>query len=311
MISRLTTALFATSLMFTTACAEEPKTEAQPIEKAKTVVTDTANDKPLFAGNDADWRDIDPENTIYIGTKHGTFVVELAHEFAPLHVAQIKTLARQKFYDDITFHRVIDGFMNQTGDPRGDGTGDSALPDIKAEFTFRRSPDMPVTLVGREMFATGETDTGFYKSFPVATKPASQAILTKDGKVDAWGLHCPGTTSMARGGHDVNSANSQFFLMRAEYGSLNQQYSIWGMTVWGNEGLDKIKVGTKGETQGFIPDRMDTVRVAADVPEAERIPVQVMRTDSKSFENYLKTLKKPNGTYPKVCDIKVPSRLKP
>jgi len=99
--------------------------------------------------------------------------------------------------------------------------------------------------------------------------------------------------------------------MRAEYTSLNQEYTIWGMTVWGNDGLTKIKVGTKGETEGFVPDRMNTVRVAADLPESERIPVQVMKTTSRSFDNYLKTLKRDNGTYPKACEIKVPSRLKP
>ena len=317
MITRLTATLFATSLLFSSACAQETPVEnkasavAAEATAAATEVAAAATNTAFANTNAADWRDVDPENTLQITTDYGTFVIEMAPEFAPLHVEQIKTLARQKFYDDITFHRVIDGFMNQTGDPRGDGTGDSSLPDLKAEFTFRRPPDMPVALVGQEMSRVGEVGTGFYKSFPVATKPASQAILTKDGKVDAWGLHCPGTTSMARGGHDVNSANSQFFLMRAEYTSLNQEYTIWGMTVWGNEGLTKIKVGTKGETEGFVPDRMNTVRVAADLPEAERIPVQVMKTTSRSFDNYLKTLKRENGTYPKACEIKVPTRLKP
>ena len=318
MITRLTTTLFATSLLFSTACAQETKPVSQEIETVQAAVStaaealETIATVPAIPGvSEADWRDLDPENTLQITTDYGTFVIELAPEFAPLHVEQIKTLARQKFYDDITFHRVIDGFMNQTGDPRGDGTGDSALPDIQAEFTFRRAPEMKIALVGQAMSKNGEVGTGFFKAFPVATKPASQAILTKDGKVDAWGLHCPGTTSMARGGHDVNSANSQFFLMRSEYTSLDTQYTIWGMTVWGNEGLTKIKVGTKGETKGFVPDRMKTVRVAADLPEADRIPVQVLRTDSRGFDNYLKTLKLANGTYPKVCDIKVPSRLKP
>ena len=317
MITRLTASLFATSLMFSTACAQESETENQTSMSETNVATSAAdvveaqNSTKLTGVDDADWRDVDPENTLQITTDYGTFVVEMAPEFAPLHVAQIKTLARQKFYDDITFHRVMDGFMNQTGDPRGDGTGGSSLPDIKAEFTFRRAPDMPVVLVGQEMSRSGEVGTGFYKSFPVATKPASQAILTKDGKVDAWPLHCPGTTSMARGGHDVNSANSQFFLMRSEYPSLNQEYSVWGMTVWGNEDLTKIKVGTKGETEGFVPDHMNTVRVAADLPEAERVPVQVLKTSSRSFDNYLKTLQRENGTYPKACDISVPSRLKP
>ncbi len=264
-----------------------------------------------LAENDKDWRQTDPENTLYIKTKYGTFVVELAPEMAPKHVAQIKKLARQKFYDDITFHRVIDGFMNQTGDPRGDGTGDSNEPDIQAEFTFRRGADMPVTLVGRQMTKDGAMDVGFYKVFPVATKPISQAMLTTDGKVEAWGLHCFATTSMARGGHDVNSANSQFFLMRAEYPSLDKSYSIWGRVVHGTEYLDDIKVGTAGEDPAFVPDVMQSVRVEADLPANERIPLQIMRTNSPAFKANLESQKTEDGQYPKVCDIKIPTRLAP
>lgn len=303
----LTTALFGGALLMSSACAKE---ESAP--SASVIAASSTRAVQAFSNTiSADWRKLDLENTLYITTKYGVFVVEMAPEFAPKHVEQIKTLVRQKFYDDITFHRVIDDFMNQTGDPRGDGTGDSSLPDIQAEFTFRRPQTMNVTLVGKEMAKLGEVDTGFYKSFPVATKPIGQAMLTKDGKVDAWGLHCPGTTSMARGGDNVNSGNSQFFLMRSEYTSLNQLYSIWGMTVWGRENLTKIKVGTAGETPNFVPDQMLKVRVAADVPEAERIAVQVMKTDSAAFKNYVASLKSATGKSPKACAITVPSRLKP
>ena len=97
---------------------------------------------------DAAWRTVDPENLMIIDTTQGRIGVELYPEIAPLHVAQMKTLTRDGFYDGVPFHRVIDGFMNQTGDgSNGDGTGDSELPDIPAEFTFRRGEDMPVTLV--------------------------------------------------------------------------------------------------------------------------------------------------------------------
>ena len=235
-------------------------------------------------------------------------VLELYPEIAPLHVAQIKTLARQTFYDGITFHRVIEGFMNQTGDPKGDGTGDSSLPDIQGEFTFRRAPSMPVTLVGARAAQGGqEIGVGFYKALPVATQPSSQAILTKDGKVEAFGLHCKGVTSMARTS-DPNSANSQFFLMRDISEHLDAQYSIWGNTVLGHEHLTKIKVGSKGEDPNFIPDVMKKVQIAADVPAAERVKVQVLKADSPAFKNYLKTQKKADGTYPDICDIRVPTR---
>lgn len=77
----------------------------------------------------------DPENTLYLELKDGRVVIELRPDLAPNHVARIKQLAREKFYDGIVFHRVIDGFMAQTGDPTGTGMGGSKLPDLKAEFS--------------------------------------------------------------------------------------------------------------------------------------------------------------------------------
>ncbi len=78
---------------------------------------------------------LDPENTIYLDLKDGRVVIELLPKVAPLHVARIKELTRAGFYNGIVFHRVIEGFMAQTGDPTGTGTGGSDLPDLKAEFS--------------------------------------------------------------------------------------------------------------------------------------------------------------------------------
>jgi len=77
----------------------------------------------------------DPENTIIMETTKGNVVIELLPDVAPNHVARIKELAREKFYDGVVFHRVIDGFMAQTGDPTGTGMGGSDKPDLKAEFS--------------------------------------------------------------------------------------------------------------------------------------------------------------------------------
>ncbi|MGI9503722.1 MAG: peptidylprolyl isomerase [Geminicoccaceae bacterium] len=77
----------------------------------------------------------DLENQLYLDTEHGRVVIELRPDLAPKHVEQIKTLTREGFYDGIIFHRVIDGFMAQTGDPTGTGTGGSEKPDIAAEFS--------------------------------------------------------------------------------------------------------------------------------------------------------------------------------
>jgi peptidylprolyl isomerase len=76
----------------------------------------------------------DPVNTVVLTTAHGKVVIRLRPDWAPKHVAQIETLVKRKFYDGIVFHRVIPGFMAQTGDPTGTGSGKSDLPNIPAEF---------------------------------------------------------------------------------------------------------------------------------------------------------------------------------
>lgn len=303
MISRSLCAAALTTAMFSTACAAEDK---EAVSAASATLT-TASEAGFFAPDDA-WRTVDPENMIVIDTKYGEIAVELYPEIAPKHVEQVKALARSGFYNNVPFHRVIDGFMNQTGDgSNGDGTGDSDLPDIEAEFTFRRGADMPFTLVTAQQVGQGEIGVGFYKALPIASQPTAQAMFTKDNKVEAFGLHCKGVTSMARTS-DPNSANSQFFLMRAKADHLDTQYSIWGNTVMGYDLLEKPQIGTIGEVPGWMPDRMNEVDVAADMPEDERPTVQVLKTDSPAFQNWLKTQRNEDGTYPDICDLSVPSR---
>jgi peptidylprolyl isomerase len=78
----------------------------------------------------------DPQNTLLIDTKYGRIVIKLRNDIAPKHVERIKLLAREKYYDNVPFHRVISGFMAQTGDgQRGDGTGGSKYPNLPAEFS--------------------------------------------------------------------------------------------------------------------------------------------------------------------------------
>ena len=253
------------------------------------------------------WRTVDPENLMLIDTAYGVIGVELYPEIAPIHVERVKTLARDGFYDGVVFHRVIDGFMNQTGDgANGDGTGDSELPDLPSEFDFRRGEDMDVTLVAARSGADPSSGkaiaTGFYKTLPVATQPISQAILTYDNKVAAFGLHCPGVTSMARTS-DPNSANSQFFLMRGKADHLDAQYSIWGNTVLGHQYLTSFREGVVGQNDGFVPDQMNSVRIAADLPEEDRLTVQVMDTTSDAFSAWIES-----QSYTDICDVEIPSR---
>ena len=296
MIKHVATALALSLTMFGTACS------AQESSTSSADAASQGDNIPAEA-----WRKVDPENLIIIDTAYGKIGVELYPEISPAHVEQVKTLARSGFYDNVPFHRVIEGFMNQTGDgSNGDGSGDSDLPDLNGNFTFRRGEDMPVTLVGARSEGGRTINVGFYKALPIATQPMAQAMLTADGKVNAFGLHCKGVTSMART-NDPDTANSQFFLMRDRASHLDESYTIWGNTVMGQEHLRRFKVGTIGEA-GFVPDQMNTMRVASDLPDEDRPSVYVMKADHPAFQNYLETVKKSDGSYPDICDISVPTK---
>ena len=143
-----------------------------------------------------------------LNLKHGDVKIELFPDVAPKHVERIKKLANDGKYDNVVFHRVIDGFMAQTGDVkfgnsssndydlRRAGTGNSSLPDLPSEFS-----DIP---------------------------------------------HLRGTLSMARS-QDPNSANSQFFICFKDASSLDREYTVFGKVIEGMENVDKIKKGDQNQ----------------------------------------------------------------
>lgn len=167
----------------------------------------------------------DPENTMIVTLKDGDVTVALRPDLAPKHVEQIKALVREGAYDNVAFHRVIDGFMAQTGDVQfGNlakdydadraGMGGSSKPDLPAEFS-------------NENFVRG-------------------------------------VVGMARA-QDPNSANSQFFIMFAPAPSLDGDYTIVGKVESGMEFIDGIKKGDADNNGLVTdPDRMVKVRIAAD-----------------------------------------------
>jgi peptidylprolyl isomerase len=246
------------------------------------------------------WRRLDPEDTLYIDTVNGRIVIELYPEIAPRHVERIKALARANFYDGLTFHRVISGFMAQTGDPFGTGEGASNLPDLQEEFTFRRGLDMPFI----QAAAHSDGPMGFYKTLPIQTQPDAQIPFARGNRVMSNVLHCPGVVSMARSAAP-NSANSQFFLMLGARASLNKTYSAFGRVVWGQEAVDAIAVGEPPAT----PDRMLAVRVAADIPEGDRAPIFVLRSDGPRFRDLIDDTRRERRADFSVCDVAIPARV--
>ena len=253
-----------------------------------------------------EWRAVPAENLLVIDTTKGRILVEMTPEVAPLHVERIKLLARRGFYDDIAWHRVIDWFMAQTGDPLGNGEGQSPYPDLVAEFTFRRDPTMPFAPVAEPTGAR----LGFLRSLPVQTQPDAAFAQTGDGKVHGWGLYCPGVAGMARDvGNDT--ANSQFFIMRQAYPALDKRYTVWGMTV---DGLDVVRAlqvgdGENGMMAQATPDRMTRVRVAADIPEAERPAVQVLAPHAPRFRALVDEARAARGADFSICDVTLPVQV--
>lgn len=107
-----------------------------------------------------------PENVLVLETTKGRVVIRLRPDLAPNHVARIKELARENFYDGVVFHRVIDGFMAQTGDPTGTGAGGSDKPDLKAEFTSE--PHKRGTVSAARTAAPNSANSQFFICFDEA-----------------------------------------------------------------------------------------------------------------------------------------------
>ncbi|KPF80029.1 peptidylprolyl isomerase [Brevundimonas sp. AAP58] len=249
----------------------------------------------------SDWRTVTPENLLVIDTSKGRILVELEPRAAPRHAERIRTLADQGFYDGHKFHRVLTGFMAQTGDPLGTGAGGSELPDVAAEFTFRRGRDAGFAPVEGGI-ANGLS--GLVGTLPVQTQPDAQMMVTSDFRVDANGLFCTGVLGMARSG-DPNSANSQFFLMMAPNGILNGQYTAFGRILQGLDVVQSLKAGPEAEDGRVAedPDIMTRVRTAAALPEGERLTARVLDARSAAFQARAAEIRAARGSQFSICDL--------
>ena len=252
----------------------------------------------------SEWRAVPAENLLVIDTSKGRVLVELAPEVAPGHVERIRLLAGKGFFDGLLWHRVIDQFMAQTGDPLGTGEGQSFHPDLKAEFTFRRDGQTPFTAVAAPAGAV----LGFLHSLPVQTQPDAYMATTADHKVHAWGLYCPGVAGMARD-EAPDSANSQFFLMRQPYPSLDKRYTIWGRVISGLDVVRALKFSPNPDGIVTDPDRMTRVRVASDLPVGERPTARVLDTASPQFRALAEAARQAKGADFSVCDIDLPVQV--
>ena len=254
----------------------------------------------LMGAAPADWRPLNPENTLVIGTTKGQVVVELRPEFAPQGVARIKLLAREGVYDGLQFHRVIDGFVAQTGNPDNRDGGTSRHPDLPPEFTFRIPPEAATVVVERS-----DAQEGFVGATPFQAVSRAEQSRGTDGRLRGWGAYCPGVVGMGRQA-DPGTANSEIFFMRAPARRLDHEYTVVGRVV---AGLDAVRAVAVGEPPA-MPDLMLKVRVMADLPPGERPKLEVMDERGPALQARVEAVKRAKGAAFSVCDVEVVSRLR-
>lgn len=296
MVNRLTllAAVAGVALAQTAEARPRPTAVSSPAAPAK-----PRTDAPP---SDRDYRTPDPQNVLVIDTNKGRIFVELSPVVAPAAVERIKTLTRQHFYDGLSFFRVIDGFMDQTGDPQNTGAGSSSLPNLPAEFSFRRGSDLPVVVGSREEGA----EAGFLGTLPIISQTIDLAAMTADHRVRAYGAFCSGVAGMARA-QSPESANSQYFLMRGDNRALDGQYTPFGRVIAGQDVVDAIKVGEPVEPP---QDRVTSVAILADMPAASRPTVRVVDAASPWFHARIASsmAEKVVGWTP--CDVSFPSQVR-
>lgn len=247
-----------------------------------------------------DWRALDLQNTLVIETTKGRMVVEMTPLLAPLAVERVKRLAHEGVYDGLKFHRVIEGFVDQTGNPNNRDGGTSRYPDLPAEFSARLPSDAPVALYVRRSDAV----EGFLGATPIAGASAAEQALGNDHRLRVSGVYCQGVAGMGRQA-GVDTANSEIFFMRAPARRLDHDYAVWGRVVQGSDVIRALSVGEPPAD----PDRMLKVRLAADLPTGEQPQLEIIDIQGTAFREDLARIQKQKGAGFTVCDV--PIRIRP
>lgn len=225
------------------------------------------------------WREVQPENLVFMELPGGTVTIELTPAFAPKTVEQFRELVKERFYDGLGFYRVIDGFVAQGGD--GSDLGElSDKPTIDAEFEIKWDEALSWMPVQQpDLFAP---ITGFVDGFAAGRDPES-------GK--AWLTHCPGAVAMARN-NDKDSSRSDFYIVIGQAPRyLDRNMNVFGRVIDGMEIVQQIQRGPR-DNNGIFRDetlitRMRNMRLASDIPERTRQKAYVADTNSPGFADLL------------------------
>ncbi|MGV8932055.1 MAG: peptidylprolyl isomerase [Luteimonas sp.] len=291
-------------------------TTAIPASRA----ADDATPKPkttqelLDASQPSDWRTLDPANTVYLELTGGRVVIELAPGFAPEHVGNIRTLAREGYWNGMSINRSQDNFVVQWGDPAEDGQPRKSLGNARehlpAEFERKTAGVAFHALPDKDGWAP---QVGFADDFPAARDP-------KNGI--AWLAHCYGAVGAGRDAAADSSNGSELYVVDGQSPrQLDRNITLVGRVVQGMELLSVLPRGTG--PMGFYekPEQrapITAITLASDVPETRRTSLQVLRTDTPLFDAVVESRRNRRDDWYKhpaghidLCNITIPTRAPP
>jgi peptidylprolyl isomerase len=264
----------------------------------------------LAASKPADWRPVNPEHTLYVDLPAGRVVIELAPRFAPLHVANIETLAHSHYYDHLSIVRVQDDYVVQWGDPENRHPIPEGLRKVAPEFDTAIWPNMPFTkLKDGDVYAP---EVGFTEGFPAARSP--KLGLT-------WLAHCYGMVGVGRDLDVESGSGAELYVVIGHAPRhLDRNVALVGRVLTGMELLSALprgsaELGFYSKSEKPVP--IGSIRLATDVSPAERPALEVMRTDSAAFAALTEARRNRPEEFFKVpagridlCNVPIPVRVR-
>ncbi len=265
----------------------------------------------LAATTPADWRPLDPDNTLYLQLPQGRVVIELAPAFAPQHAENLRILARGNYFDGLAIVRSQDNFVVQWGDPDGKRSLGTARDKLPPEFTVKMTPALPFEwLPDRDGYAP---EVGFSQGFPVGRDPATG---------EAWLAHCYGMVGAGRGNEADSGSGAELYVVTGHAPrQLDRNIALVGRVVHGMELLatqprGSGPMGFYEKTEQYV--QITSVRDAADVPAAERENLEILRTDTERFRQLVEARRNrrddwylvPAG-YIDLCNVPIVARPRP
>jgi peptidylprolyl isomerase len=263
----------------------------------------------------SDWREPNPENTIYLELTNGRVVIELAPSFAPNHVANIKALVREHYFDGLAFLRCQDNYVVQWGDPEAEKPDKKrkilvAKATLPSEFDRALDPKLPFTqLPDGDVYAR---EVGFAEGFPVARDPKTKKM---------WLVHCYGMVGAGRDNPPDSGGGTELYVVIGQAPRhLDRNVTLVGRVVEGIELLSSMPRGTAA--MGFYdkPEQrtpIKAIRVAADVPDNERTRLEVLRTDTPTFQALIESRRNRReewfhfqAGHIELCNVPIPARQK-